>query len=447
MAEMMPQNNTLQMLLNTFTGKKETTTRSSGVSGAGMAEMLKSILGSTQGLAQVSSGEKIAGLYNTSTRTQLTNDLLTRSAAEVSKAGSGETTTRQVAPQVDPQKALLTTLGLSAGKQILGPTVQGIIKKTGADDIGKSLADYLGLGDASVAGAGNLGSDFFGAAGGDFSSAALNEGLGSLAANVGTQFATDIGTSLLGDVGTSLADSVVADVGTSVAGDGIGEFFSALGFKDGGKVKKGGMANGGRVRRLSRGDGGMPASENPNTAVAADAVSEGVAAPGSTVSSSALGQAAMGIAMGNPVGIALGAINAAVSIATGKSVLANIMDIISGGMDTGLDGTVGSSGIGLDATANSVNNGDTAVGVSAGNAPGDAAPAGGWKDGGALPRQSNDPRGIKDTVPSKVAGKKGPNLSGGEFIIPTDVVDTLGEDFFNRIIDAYHVPAAVQGAR
>jgi len=444
MAEMMPQNNTLQMLLNTFTGKKETTNRSSGVSSTGMAEMLKSILGSTQGLAQVSSGEKIAGLYNTSTRSLLTNDLLTRSAAEVSKAGTGETTTRKVDPQLDPGKSLLTALGLSAGKNLLGPTVEGVIKKSGAGDIGKQIADYLGVGaESSIAG--NLGSDFFGSAAGDFSSGALSEGLGSLAASVGTQFASDIGVSLLEGVGSSLAESVASDVGSSVGGDVLAGILG--GFKDGGKVKKGGMANGGRVRRLSRGDGGMPASGPESTAVASDAVSEGVAAPGSSVSIGALGQAAMGIASANPIGVALGAINAAVSVATGKSVLANIIDIISGSADTGLDGTVGSSGIGLDASANDANNGDTAVGVSAGNAPGDAAPAGGWNDGGKLPRQPGDPKGIKDTIPAKIGGKKGPNLSGGEFIVPTDVVETLGEDFFNRIVDAYHVPAAVQGAR
>lgn len=60
----------------------------------------------------------------------------------------------------------------------------------------------------------------------------------------------------------------------------------------------------------------------------------------------------------------------------------------------------------------------------------------GMAEGGKLPKQEDDPKGIKDTMQVP--------LSGGEYIIPTDVVEALGEEFFDHLLDKYHVPAITQ---
>ena len=48
-----------------------------------------------------------------------------------------------------------------------------------------------------------------------------------------------------------------------------------------------------------------------------------------------------------------------------------------------------------------------------------------------------DGSGIDDSVPAM--------LSDGEFVIPADVVRKKGEEFFERLIEKYHTPAAKQG--
>jgi hypothetical protein len=47
-----------------------------------------------------------------------------------------------------------------------------------------------------------------------------------------------------------------------------------------------------------------------------------------------------------------------------------------------------------------------------------------------------DGSGVDDAVPAQ--------LSDGEFVIPADVVRMKGEEFFNKLLEKYHVPAEVQ---
>lgn len=537
MDDMIPQNNTLQTLLNTFIGKKTTTSTSSGVSSAGMSEMLKSILGSTQGLAQLSQGQKSAGLYNSTVNQQLTNDLLSRSAAEVSKVGYGSTSTTKIAPQIDPKNALLATLGLSAGKSLLGPTITGLSKKYGdLDELGTKLADSLGVGSSSISSAGDI------AAAGDIG-AGLPFGGDSLA---------DLVSSVGADFASTVAGDVLSSVGGSFAGDAGGSFLDGLagaigGLKDGGTVapadralserlqargkgvsptldeifrylsaypinyegmrsanqsfgkpgqdemimkalqgpmgadtlrmledliaktgresdaagdreknKMGGKADGGVItrRRPLRASGSAAAegSNNNGTAGIGDSVSEGVAAPGSAVSLGALGSIGMGVASMNPVGIAMGVANAISSITTGKSLLANLMSKMnqSDPVTAATPESIAQAFASLDSNITAQSIGDAAIGDSgigpgsnAGSAEGSVGGSGD-ADGGVIPHQSNDPKGIKDTLSSTVKGKKGPNLSGGEFIIPADVVRAKGTEFFDKLVEQFHVPAALQ---
>ena len=69
---------------------------------------------------------------------------------------------------------------------------------------------------------------------------------------------------------------------------------------------------------------------------------------------------------------------------------------------------------------------------------------GGEVDGRAIPFQQDgmvetglgDGSGIDDSVPA--------NLSDGEYVIPADVVRKKGEEFFDKLIEKYHTPAAQQ---
>jgi hypothetical protein len=61
----------------------------------------------------------------------------------------------------------------------------------------------------------------------------------------------------------------------------------------------------------------------------------------------------------------------------------------------------------------------------------------GMADGGeAVDTGTGNGSGIDDTVPAM--------LSDGEYVIPADVVRIKGEEFFDRIVEKYHTPAAQQ---
>lgn len=73
------------------------------------------------------------------------------------------------------------------------------------------------------------------------------------------------------------------------------------------------------------------------------------------------------------------------------------------------------------------------AGAAAGGAT--AAGPGGYKSGGPVDGPGT---GTSDSIPAK--------LSDGEFVISADVVDTLGEDFFNQLQAAFHTPVAQRAA-
>ena len=57
-------------------------------------------------------------------------------------------------------------------------------------------------------------------------------------------------------------------------------------------------------------------------------------------------------------------------------------------------------------------------------------------NGGAIPKQAGDPKGVADNVRI--------NASGGEFVSSKPVVDALGADFFNKLEQIFGVPAAAR---
>lgn len=79
-------------------GGTNTTTTSTSTSQAAVDATVKAILEGTNGLASVSSGQRTAGLYGSSTNQLLTNDLVTRAAAEGAKLNSTTTQTAVTAP-------------------------------------------------------------------------------------------------------------------------------------------------------------------------------------------------------------------------------------------------------------------------------------------------------------------------------------------------------------
>lgn len=100
----------------------------------------------------------------------------------------------------------------------------------------------------------------------------------------------------------------------------------------------------------------------------------------------------------------------------------------SGGPGSGTDGGPGDSGVGGDSA------GDGTSGSAGTSAGGD-----GWKNGGLVRGPGT---GTSDSIPvkSKAAGGKSINYSDGEYVIPADVVSTLGTDLFDRLVAAHHTP-------
>ncbi len=129
----------LQALLNLYsTAKGSSTSTTSNLSQGNVAEIIKSILGGSQGLSAVANGQKSAGLYNSSTNQKLINDLMARVTTQTAAQTAGTRTTKEGAIG---SKELLTLLALSGGNKVLGPS----LKKVGnpLDELGKKLSEAI----------------------------------------------------------------------------------------------------------------------------------------------------------------------------------------------------------------------------------------------------------------------------------------------------------------
>jgi hypothetical protein len=121
---------------------------------------------------------------------------------------------------------------------------------------------------------------------------------------------------------------------------------------------------------------------------------------------------------------------------------------VSAGPATAADAATGEA-VGVTGDAGIGTGGPSADGVggvgdgtgSAGDGPGsgDGASGGGWAEGGTVPKQADDPKGIKDTVKIPV--------SGGEYVFPADVVAAIGVPALDMLKNMFHTPAKEQGTR
>lgn len=105
----------------TNSGGTTVSTNETSVSPDAVNALVNSILSGSQGLAAVSSGQKGAGLYNSSTNTLLSNDLVARAAAEGAKLNQ-KTTQTTVTPQTTQTTAqtLVKEAPVSAGAAGIG---------------------------------------------------------------------------------------------------------------------------------------------------------------------------------------------------------------------------------------------------------------------------------------------------------------------------------------
>lgn len=271
---------TLTQILQTLKGGPKTTTTSGEVvSNEKSTALLKQLLESNNGLAAVSSGQKGAGLYSSSTNKLLTNDLLARSSANVAALSSQKTQSTQVGAQPGALGSAVSLLGSS----LLKPTITAGLKKAGIDVGGfKTPGDYLaeaifgpsspGMVGGAATGFTSIGEgaglsigapvtntaslqslDFLGGSSGGQTASSLGGVLGG--ESVSGLFAVDAGTAGLSTAASSLTDlgflsGIGGGAGAGAAATGLGEAalatdvggsLSSLGFLDsiGGTVAAG----------------------------------------------------------------------------------------------------------------------------------------------------------------------------------------------------------------
>lgn len=141
----------LTKLIGLFTGQKSdvitsggTQTQQTMLSQEALNSLMRQVMESNQGLASVSSGQKAPGLYNSSTRQLLVNDLMARTSGEVAARGAPTvTTTTPKTVSTRTPSPLGSAGGLLAGAGLLlsSPSARAMGKK--------GLAKLLG-GDGTV---------------------------------------------------------------------------------------------------------------------------------------------------------------------------------------------------------------------------------------------------------------------------------------------------------
>lgn len=527
---------------STITDSGSTTTTS--VDSNTVNTTIQQLLDGTSGLASLSQGEKSSGVYNSTTKQLLTNDLLSRAAGVASSLNKTVTTTPSVksvnpSSQLSPGSTIATGLAGSLASSLLGPTIKGLSKKLGTDDLGNKLAEsILGKPTSTISGgdvgAGNVG-DIPTSSGAAFDFQGGNDGTNSFLTSSGLSvpFAQatgpDLGSvaeSTVGDVASDASDaSAAVDTGSEAAsetgdiadaGSDAGDIFGGL-FADGGQVPyraannmagavlnpgtKKNMpasmqdtgtgnryANGGVVQSGAR-TVGTPSDveatrivESPSNSISNNqttgsgaSVDTGTSASNSTgtnannsgLNSNNLGMigslASIGLSS-NPIGLALGLIGLATNTTLGHSPIGALAAALgignnsSTGADSETSADNSSVSVGepstetdsvaeaAEASAESAGESDSSSegsssadsdGASSGDSDGGSGDGGG--DGGGFNNGGKIPG--KDTQ-----GKDNINIhvSGGEYVIPEDVVSKLGVDYFDKLKAAFHTPINTQ---
>lgn len=146
----------LTSILDMFNGKSvtdtiggSTTTTRVDYSDAQLQDQMRSALGGVNGLASLSSGERQAGMYNSTVRQGQTNDLLARIITEATAKKVGQTVTTSGSKNTKEADAPLSggkatkPLLLAGLGALLNPTVSRLKDKLGVGALGDKIADTI----------------------------------------------------------------------------------------------------------------------------------------------------------------------------------------------------------------------------------------------------------------------------------------------------------------
>lgn len=300
-----------------------TTTSSTNVSAAGQQALLENILGSTNGLAQVASGQKTAGLYNSTVNTQMINDLLARSTAQV--AAENKTTTQTTKNNLT-SGSNLTKIALALGGKTLlskGGDYLKQLLQSGTDTAGggaSAVASALSGGTVSAPAAADTallsqlaGGDASGLTSSILANAQLNNSVlngvsgssGSSDLGLGATFTTD---------GADIATGATTSAGQAIAGLGGGTLSSAYNAGDNGLST---LLGSGYSSILD--EGGSSVASSAADAAASDVASSAVgSAAGDLASAVPYIGTAIGVGTKAASGDSLGAIGTGVGAAVGS---------------------------------------------------------------------------------------------------------------------------------
>lgn len=229
----------LTSLADIFLGKttKSTDTSSESISPEGTAALVKQALEGSNGLAAVSGGQKAAGMYNSSTNSLLTNDLISRVTGEI--AARNKTTTNsktvQQKPQANPLVSAATAMGLQmGGKELMGTAGKGIKSAIDGIKLKSNISDAVNTGAAADDGTTEgINSVINGGGASDIGDAAAASDIGNLGSGAaeiaGDSVGTDIGAGIGASVGAADtagmfatgADTLDASLVGGVGADGL----------------------------------------------------------------------------------------------------------------------------------------------------------------------------------------------------------------------------------
>lgn len=381
-----PSLQNLSAFLNLISGSSSTTsggtkTTSNNVSAEGITELMNQMMQGTGGLADVATGAHAAGMYGDTTKTLLTQNLLTKIAGTAALQNAVTTTT--TSPTTDKKNPELTW---QSGLQSLA--MAGLAKAGSIYSKKLGLTDALGLGDSTAATAAPVAIATpaaiqsqvgFDSAGNNINTLASAGSSSDFASIDPASFSGDsasVGDNISafsGDTG-SVASSAGADVSSESAAGG--DFFDSF-------FSRGGRVGAPRMKVKGYATGGLVNSEIPVPIerAAGPSVSDIVLGAANSISSSALpsgitrsvgsptnsGGGTPGAGSPNPnnpdrnlsdlslsdiatagllgIGIVsnpvLGVANAVSTMSTGKGLIGNALSIAGGAFGLGSDSAPG----------------------------------------------------------------------------------------------------------
>lgn len=213
------------------TNKSGTTTTKGNISEEGVQRLIDQMLAAPGGVKDISSKARGAGLYNSTTEAQLTNDLMARTAGEVAARQAGTTTesdetivTDTVAPGIGIGKALMPMAAMALGKPLIeralsgGSNLLGGLLGGGSAAVDAPIESLLGSGISNPTFAASLGGNTLGNTFGGFLGNSTSDVLGNVSA--GSGLAQSLGTTIggVGDIAPGFALNAIPGVGSFLGG-------------------------------------------------------------------------------------------------------------------------------------------------------------------------------------------------------------------------------------